>query len=64
MFIDNFDKIIGLVGLLIGVEIIAAAIFTISILYIRNPQIAGLIGNFSSLTMVLAMIGYSIKKEQ
>lgn len=64
MIIDNLDKIIGLVGLMVGVEIIAAAIFTMSILYFRNPQIAGLIGNFSSLTMVLAMIGYSIKKEQ
>lgn len=62
MFIDNLDKIIGLIGLMIGIEIIAAAIFTLSILYFRNPQIAGLLGNFSSLGIVLGIIAYSIKK--
>ena len=42
MFINNLDKIIGLVGLVIGIELIAAAIFTFSILYFRNPVVAGL----------------------
>ncbi|MBZ2164787.1 hypothetical protein [Methanobacterium spitsbergense] len=62
MFIDNLDKIIGLVGLVIGIEIIAVVIFTFSILYFKNPVIAGLIGNFSSLTMISGLIAFSIKR--
>lgn len=34
--IDNLDKILGLVGLMVGIEIIAIAIFTVSVLYITK----------------------------
>lgn len=62
MFIDNLDKIIGLVGLVIGIELIAAVIFTLSIVYLKNPVTAGIIGNMSSLTIFLGLIAYSIRR--
>ena len=64
MIIDNLDKIIGLVGVIMGIELIAIAIFTASILYFRNPVVAGLIGNFSFLTMGLGLIGISVNHEK
>ena len=64
MIVDNLDKILGLIGLMVGIEVIAIAIFTVSILYIRNPITAGIIGNVSSLTMIMGIIGYSIKKDK
>lgn len=64
MIVDNLDKILGLVGLMVGIEVIAIAIFTVSILYVRNPITAGIIGNVSSLTMIMGIIGYSIKKDK
>ena len=63
MFIDNLDKIIGMVGLIIGIELIAIAIFTVSILYFRSPVVAGIIGNLSSLGMMLGTIFVFVKKE-
>ncbi len=63
MIVDNLDKILGLVGVIAGIEIIAIAIFTVSVLYFRNPVIAGLIGNLSSLTMIIGIIWYSVKRE-
>ncbi|MFY9637230.1 MAG: hypothetical protein WAK14_00325 [Methanobacterium sp.] len=47
-----------------GIEIIAIAIFISSILYIRNPVVAGLIANISSLTMTLALLSYAINRER
>ena len=64
MIIDNLDKIIGLVGLIMGIELIAVAIFMASILYFRNPVVAGLIGNFSFLTMGLGLLGIAINHEK
>jgi hypothetical protein len=64
MIIDNLDKILGLFGLMIGIELIAIVIFTISILYIRNPVAAGLIGNISSLTITLGIIGYAVNRDR
>jgi hypothetical protein len=64
MIVDNLDKILGLVGLMIGIEIIAIAIFTATVLYIRNPVVAGIIGNISSLTMTMGIIGYSLFRDK
>ena len=64
MIIDNLDKIIGLVGLIVGIELIAIAIFTASVLYFRNPVVAGLIGNFSFLTMGLGLLGIAVNHEK
>jgi hypothetical protein len=64
MIVDNLDKILGLFGLMVGIELIAIAIFTVSILYIRNPIAAGLIGNISSLTMTLGIIGIAINRDR
>jgi hypothetical protein len=64
MIVDNLDKIIGLVGLMLGVEIIAAVIFTVSVLYFRSPIVAGIVGNLSSLGMTLGLIGFSIYHER
>ena len=64
MIVDNLDKILGLFGLMIGIELIAIVIFTISILYFRNSVAAGLIGNISSLTMTLGIIGYAVNRDR
>jgi hypothetical protein len=63
MFIDNLDKIIGMVGLVMGIEIIAIAIFTISVIYLRNPVVAGVIGNLSSLGMLFGTLFIFVKKD-
>ena len=47
-----------------GIKIIAIAIFITSILYLINPVVAGLIGNISSLTMTLGLLGYAINRER
>lgn len=64
MIIDNLDKIIGMVGLIMGIELVAIAIFTASILYFKNPVVAGLIENFSFLTMGLGLLGIAINHEK
>ena len=64
MIVDNLDKILGLFGLMVGIELIAIVIFTVSILYIRNPVAAGLIGNISSLTMTIGIIGYAVNRDR
>ena len=64
MIIANLDKIIGLVGLIMGMELVAIAIFTAFILYFRNPVVAGLIGNFSFLTMGLGLLGIALNHEK
>jgi xanthosine utilization system XapX-like protein len=63
MFIDNLDKIIGMVGLMLGIELVAIFIFTVSIAYFRSPVVAGVIGNMSSLGMTLGVIFAFVKKE-
>lgn len=63
MFIDNLDKIIGMVGLILGIELIAILIFTLSIAYFRSPVVAGIIGNMSSLGMALGLTFTFVKKE-
>jgi hypothetical protein len=63
MFIDNLDKIIGMVGLVMGIELIAITIFTVSLAYFRSPVVAGVIGNLSSLGMLLGTIFVFVKKE-
>jgi len=60
MIVDNLNKIIGVIA---GIEIIVIAIFTVSVLYLRNPVMAGIIGNISSLTMIAGIIGFSVKRE-
>ena len=63
MFIDNLDKIIGMVGLIMGIELIAITIFTVSLAYFRSPVVAGVIGNMSSLGMTLGTIIVLVKRE-
>jgi hypothetical protein len=64
MFLDNLViKISALVGLFIGIELIAIAIFTVSVLYFKSPVVAGVIGNLSSLGMLLGVILVSVKRE-
>lgn len=63
MFIDNLDKIIGMVGLVMGIELIAIAIFSVSVLYFRNPVVSGVIGNLSSLGMLLGTLFVFVKKD-
>ncbi len=63
MFINNLDKIIGILGLILGIELIAIAIFSFSILYFKSPVVAGVIGNMSSLGMTLGTIIVFVKRE-
>ena len=63
MFINNLDKIIGMIGLVMGIELIAIAIFTVSVIYFRNPVVAGVIGNLSSLGMLLATLFVFVKRD-
>lgn len=62
--IENLDKILGLVGILLGIEILAAIIFTFALIYLRNPQIAGVLGNITSLSMTLGLITIFLKKDK
>jgi hypothetical protein len=63
MIIDNLDKLIGLVGVCIGIEIIAALIGTFAIIYVRNPYMAGVIASLSSMSMSGVLIYTFIKRE-
>jgi len=64
MFLDNLViKISAMVGMFLGIELIAIAIFTVSVLYFRSPVIAGVIGNMSSLGMIVGVILVFVKKE-
>jgi len=63
MIFENLEKIIGLFGIVIGIEIIAGLIFILSILYLRNQQIAGIIRSFSNLSMKCALIAIFLKKD-
>ena len=56
MLFADFIKIIGVLGAVIGIEIIAILIFMVSVIYLRNQQVAGLIGNFSSMSMALVLL--------
>lgn len=64
IIIDNLDKILGLVGVIVGIEIIAAIIFTFSLIYLRNPQFAGVVGNISSLSLTLGLITIFLKRDK
>jgi hypothetical protein len=58
-----YFKIMGMLGLLLGIEVISIVIFSILLLYLRSPITAGIIGNISSLSMILGIIIFSIKRE-
>lgn len=62
MIHEGFINIIGLTGILVGIELIAFGISFLSILYLKNPQIAGIIWNISSLSMTSGLIVYFLKK--
>lgn len=63
MIINNLDKIIGLVGVCIGIEIIAGLIAAFAIIYVRNPYMAGVIASLSSMSMSGAIIYSFLRKE-
>lgn len=63
MLINNLDKLIGLVGVCIGIEIIAGLIAIFAIIYVRNPYIAGVVGSLSSLSLSSALIYTFLKRE-
>lgn len=59
----NLDKIIGMMGLILGVEVISIVIFIFLLINIRNPVLAGLAGNLSSLSMIVGIIFIFVKQE-
>ena len=63
MIIDNLEKIIGLTGVVVGMELLAGAIFIVSVIYFRNQYLAGVIGNLFSLSMAIGLITFFLKKE-
>lgn len=62
MIYKGLIYLIGLTGILVGIEIIAFAIAFLSILYLKNPQIAGIVWNISSISMTSGLIVYFLKK--
>ncbi len=64
MIMENLIKILGLTGTVIGIELIAVLIFTLSLVYFRNQQTAAFIGCFSMLSMVLSLIAVFLKFEK
>lgn len=63
MMISNLDKIIGMMGLILGVEVISIVVFLFLLINIRNPVLAGLAGNISSLSMTVGIIFIFVKQE-
>jgi hypothetical protein len=63
MLINNLDRLIGLVGVCIGIEIIAGLIGIFAIIYVRNPYIAGVIASMSSMSMSGVLIYTFLKRE-
>ncbi|MTK63877.1 MAG: hypothetical protein F8N15_04970 [Methanobacterium sp.] len=63
MMISNLDKILGMMGLILGVEVISIVIFLFILINIRNPVLAGLVGNISSLGMMVGIIFIFVKQE-
>jgi len=64
MFLDNLViKIASLMGMFIGIELIAIGIFTLSVLYFRSPVMAGVLANLSSLGMFLGVLFVSVITE-
>lgn len=63
MMLFNLDKIIGMMGLILGVEVISIVIFIFLLINIRNPVLAGLAGNLSSLSMIVGIIFIFVKQE-
>lgn len=61
--ISNLDKILGMMGLILGVEVISIVIFLFLLINIRNPVLAGLAGNISSLGMMVGIIFIFVKQE-
>ena len=62
---DNLHMLIGIIGisgLAVSIILIGVAFFTISLLYLKKPQIAGLIGNISSLSIAVGVILFFIKR--
>lgn len=64
MMYETLFKILGIVGTVIGMEIIAVIIFTFSVIYLRNQQIAALLGNMSLLGMSLGLIVSFLKYDR
>jgi hypothetical protein len=63
VIISNLDKILGMVGLILGVEVISIVVFLFILVNIRNPVLAGLAGNISSLGMMVGIIFIFVKHE-
>jgi hypothetical protein len=61
--ISNLDKILGMMGLILGVEVISIVVFLFLLVNIRNPVLAGLAGNISSLGMMVGIIFIFVKQE-
>lgn len=64
MLFMDFIKITGLLGTVIGIEIIAILIFTAAAVYLRNQQAAALIGNISSMSMAFVLMLTLLKNDK
>jgi hypothetical protein len=58
----NIIYLTGLTGTIIGFEIIAIAIYMVTLPYLRNPLISGTIANLSLMIMTLTLVSYFLKK--
>ena len=64
MLFMDFIKFIGLFGTVLGIQMIAIIIFIVSTVYLGNQQVAGLIGNISSMIMALVLIATLLKNDR
>jgi len=62
MDFKSFLEIIGLIGIVIGFELLGSVIFYLLIPFVQNPDIAAVIGSISCILMTLGLIAYFLRK--
>jgi hypothetical protein len=62
MDFKSFLEMIGLIGIVIGFEVLGSTIFYLLIPFVQNPDIAAVIGSISCILMTLGLIDYFLRK--
>ena len=62
MDFKSFLEIIGLIGIVIGFEVLGSTIFYLCIPFVQSPDIAAVIGSISCILMTLGLIAYFLRK--
>ncbi len=62
MDFKSFLEIIGLIGIVIGFEVLGSMIFYLLMPFVQNADIASVIGSISCIFMTLGLIAYFLRK--